>query len=74
MHIIMVFFWMLLQQVVQSSTSLHFVFYADGQSASAAPAGGMQSINLPNLDSCKESCHEILAQLVERYQVPEHMR
>lgn len=63
-------------QVLHKVTTLHFEF------SSSTGAGGSQAdssrsvttIHVPSLDSFTESEHQILAELVRRYKVPQAQR
>lgn len=62
-------------QVLHKATTLHFEFSSSGGgSGNAAAADGssraLTTIHVPHLDSFTESEHQILAELVRRYNVP----
>lgn len=73
---------MLCAQVLNKATTLHFEFNSSSSSSgdAAVPAdalgrrGQVTTINVPNLDSFSESEHQILAELVRRYKVPQAHR
>lgn len=64
--------------MLHKATTLHFEFSSSGAPA-GSPAEGSSSralttIHVPNLDSFTESEHQILAELVRRYKVPQAQR
>lgn len=63
-------------QAMGKTTTLKFEFYRDDKAAVSQHEGGAGHviINIPHLDRFQESEHEILKQLVLRYQVPEKHR
>jgi hypothetical protein len=66
-----------LTQVLHKTTTLKFEFAGEAGGSSVADGGSSSqqvAINLPNIDSFKESEHEILAELVRRYKVPMSVR
>lgn len=67
----------LLVQVLHKATTLHFEFSSSPAGTSGTPgeAGrAATTIHVPNLDSFTESEHQILAELVRRYKVPQTQR
>lgn len=63
-------------QVLHKATTLHFEFSSSSAPADARPdsSRSVTSIHVPNLDSFAESEHQILAELVRRYKVPQAQR
>lgn len=65
--------------MLHKATTLHFEFSSSGAPAGAQAEGSSSSralttIHVPNLDSFTESEHQILAELVRRYNVPQAQR
>lgn len=66
-----------LPQVLHKATTLHFEFSSSASAGSGAPgeaSRAVTTIHVPNLDSFTESEHQILAELVRRYKVPQAHR
>ncbi len=63
-------------QILALGTTLNFQFYTDPTNAdqSEAETSGARVINLQHVDKYKESEHDILRQLVERFAVPQKLR
>jgi hypothetical protein len=64
----------------EKGSTLHFEFYIDSATDGSKPSdarpndGGSQVIHIPEVNKLMESEHEILRQLVERFNVPETLR
>lgn len=66
-----------LPQVLHKATTLHFEFSSSAGGTAGTPgeaSRAVTSIHVPNLDSFTESEHQILAELVRRYKVPQTHR